>query len=107
MMFKKFSQELVKLLKKCFMSIGQCRSSSAKRGRLWVAFHQVSIKELPRLWSNFLVMLQIDCKEPLSYQTVNLLIFEELLKEHFGTPASNNPTNSKEDIVLSKDELMH
>ena len=30
--FKKFSQDLVKLLSKSFQSISKCRSNSAKRG---------------------------------------------------------------------------
>ena len=70
--FKKFSQDLVKLLSKSFQSISKCRSNS-KRGRLWTTFHKLSIKELPCLWSNLLVTLQIGCKEPLFYQTVNNL----------------------------------
>ena len=104
--FKKFNQDLVKLLKKPLMNkvTDKCRSSSAKRARLWTAFHKLSVKDLPHLWSKLYESLQIDCKEPLFYQTVNLLVFEELLKEHFKCTFESRK-DPREEILLSKDEL--
>lgn len=105
--FKKFSQELVKLLKKPFMSklTSKCRSCSGKRTRLWTAFHKLSVKDLPCVWSKLCKTLKIDCKEPLFSQTVNLLVFEELLKEHFKCTVLEGPKDAREEIELSKDEL--
>ena len=48
--------------------------------------------------------LQIGCKEPLFYQTVNILIFEEFLKDHFGA-GDTVPRDSREEIQFSRDEL--
>ena len=73
--------ELMDLLKSCFKDISKYRSSSAKRGHLWAVFHKLSVEELPRLWNNLFVLLQVNCREPLFYQTVNLILFEELLKD--------------------------
>ena len=82
----------------------KCRSSSAKRARLWTAFHKLFCeRSSPILWSKLYESLQIDCKEPLFYQTVNLLVFEELLKEHFKCTFESR--KDPREILLSKDEL--
>ena len=101
---KKFSQNLMRLLSKCFQTISKCRSTSSKRGRLWTEFHKLSIKELPHLWSNLQATLHIESKEPLFYQSVNLLIFEELLKNYFRA-GDTVQRESREEIQFSKDEL--
>ena len=52
----KFSSSLLSVLEKCLStclsSVGPCRSKSVQREKLWTAFHNLSIRELPKLWSD-------------------------------------------------------
>ena len=52
----------MKVLHECFksVSIGRCRSSSAKRARLWTALNEASIRELPKLWKNLYSKMGIE-----------------------------------------------
>ena len=108
--FKSFCQELVKVLQECFksVSIGRCRSSSAKRARLWTAFNEASIRELPMLCKDLYSKMGIEKLEPLFHQTVNLLVFEGFLKDYFKPSVSKehgSMDNATEGLQFSKDEL--
>ncbi len=103
-LLEKFSQELMDLLRSCFQDINKYRSSSTKRGHLWAAFHKLSVEEFPRLWSNLFLLLQVNCREPLFYQTVNLTLFEELLKDDAASKDKRIST-VREDIQYTKEQL--
>lgn len=108
--FSKFCEGLWKVLQECLQSVGKCRSSSAKRGRLWAAFNKVSIKELPKLWRDLYLKIGsgIDMPDPLFHQTVSLMVYEELLREYFkcGLRSSSGASSgTTEELEFSKDEL--
>ena len=54
--FDEFSSYLLSVLEKCFptclSSVGPCRSKSVQREKLWTTFHDLSVRELPKLWSD-------------------------------------------------------
>ena len=101
--FKKFSDYLVDTLRKNFRSAGRFRSRAAQREHLWTAFHRQSVKELPSKWKELYAALNIvDMAENLFHSTVNITVYEQLLRET--CPAQRSPMVSIE-AQLSKDEL--
>ena len=61
------------------------------------------MEELPPKWKELYTSLSIvDKAENLFHQTVNVVLYEQLLKEHF---AVERPPKSSTEIQLSKDEL--
>lgn len=83
--------------------MGKFRSSATKREYLWRAFHKLSVEELSSKWNELYSALSIvDLAESLFHQTVNLVVFEQLLKEHF---AFERPPNGTVEMQLSKDKL--
>jgi hypothetical protein len=101
--FNNFCAYLVGTLKKNFQVVGRCRSSATKREHLWRAFHKQSVEELPSKWNGLYRSLNLTDKvENLFDQTVNLVLYEQLLKEHFAV--ERTPKDTVE-IQLSKDEL--
>ena len=101
--FNNFCDYLVGTLKKNFQTVGRCWSSATKREHLWRAFHRQSIEELPSKWNGLYTALCLTYKvDNLFHQTVNLVIYEQLLKEHF---AVERAPQSTVEVQLSKDEL--
>ena len=89
--FDKFSSSLLSVLEKCLStclsSVGPCRSKSVQREKLWTAFHSLSIRELPKLWSELFTSGEdqghtIPKLSPLVYQNVNQRLYEDLIKSH-------------------------
>ena len=79
------------------------RTSAAKRDYLWRAFHRQSIEELPKKWKEFYEACNITAMaENLFHQTVNVSVYEKLLREK--CPPERSATACIE-AQLSKDEL--
>ena len=55
--FSGFCEDLVKVLGEMFQQIERCRSSAAKRERLWMAFHKLSVEKLPSMWKKLYTTL--------------------------------------------------
>lgn len=105
--FNNFCDYLVGTLRKNFQKVGRCRSSATKRERLWRAFHKQSVEELPPKWKELYTSLRlVDMDEKLFNQTVNVVVYEQLLKQHFladGTPKSS--VDDDQEVQMSKDEI--
>ena len=90
--FDKFSSSLLSVLEKCLstclLSVGPCRSKSVQREKLWTAFHNLSVRELPKLWSELFTGGHkeqghtIPKLSPLVYQNVNQRLYEDVIKSH-------------------------
>ena len=107
--FNSFCDDVVKTMRNSFQKVGRCRSNSTKRERLWRAFHKQSVEQLPSKWKKLYTSLNIEgMAEQLFDQTVNVVIYEQLMKEHFvlctGRP-SRNIGNRDQEVQLSKDEM--
>ena len=90
------------------VSIGRCKSSSAKMAKLWTAFNEAFIRELPKLWKYSYSKMGIEKLEPLFHQIVNIVVFERLLKDYFKPSVSKehgSMDNATERMQFSKDEL--
>lgn len=72
-----FAVKLMKLLEKNFTSAstGKCRSRNVVREKTWIAFHQLRISELPKLWTQFAPKLS-----PLVYQHATFKLYAEIVK---------------------------
>ena len=82
--FNHFCDYLVRTLRNNFQRVGKFRSSATKREHLWRAFHKLSVEELSSKWNELYSALSVvDLAESLFHQTVNLVVFKQLLKEHF------------------------
>ena len=101
--FNHFCAYLVGTLRKKFQTVSKFRSSATKREHLWRAFHELSVEQLSSKWKELYSTLGVlDLAESLFHQTVNLVVYEQLLKEHF---AVEPPPNGTVEVQLSKDEL--
>ena len=70
---------------------------------MWRAFHRQSVEALPSKWNGLYTSLSLTDKvDNLFHQTVNLVVYEQLLKEHF---AVERAPQSTVEVQLSKDEL--
>ena len=81
--FSGFCEDLVKVLGETFQQIERYRSSAAKRERLWMAFHKLSAEKLPSMWKKlYTTLMHTDESEQLFDQTVNVVVYEQLLKQY-------------------------
>ena len=103
--FDKFSTELTTLLRGTFHPSATNRSSAAKREKLWSVFHQLRLSELPKLWDDFLSLIEIRTSDQLLQQSVNQKVFEMLLPGQFSSPSPSHQRPDVQDSPLSKDEL--
>ena len=106
--FNSFCEDVVQIMRNCFLKLGRCRSNSTKRERLWRAFHKQSVEQLPSKWKTLYTSLNIKgVADQLFDQTVNVVIYEELMKEHFVscTGRSGPSRNCDHEVQLSKDEM--
>ena len=107
--FNNFCHDVVKMMRNCFQKVGRCRSNATKRERLWIAFHKQSVEEFPSKWKKLYTSLSIEgMADQLFDQTVNVVVYEQLMKEYFvscsGGP-SRNSRDCDQEIQLSKDEM--
>ena len=83
--FNKFSSSLLSVLEKCLStclsSAGPCRSKCVQREKLWTAFHSLSVRELPKLWSELFSGEEQGMMIPklslLVYQNVNQRLYKD------------------------------
>ena len=106
--FDAFSRDLTACLQRILETKSAYHSAAARREKLWIAFHQLRLTEIPRIWGKYITTLNIQSDHYLQ-QSANQKLFEMLLSSHFSTSRSGSsqhaqPTNSA-DTVLSKDEL--
>ena len=82
--FNSFCDETVSLLGSNFRHIGRYRSGASKREHLWHEFHKQLLEILPAKWKKLYTSLTllVDKAEQLFNQTVNVVVYEQLLKEH-------------------------
>ena len=92
--FDKFCLSLLAVLEKalsnCLSTAGPCRSKSVQREKLWTAFHNVSVCELPKLWCGLFEEQDsvIPKLSPLVYQNVNQRLYEDLVRSHMCSPST-------------------
>ena len=98
-----FSKYLLETLHSNLKSVGKCRSNAVKRERLWKSFHRQSMDILPQIWEKLHIEVGKG-KEQMLSQTINSVLFEDILKEYFAVSPSKMSTNS-EDVQFTKDEL--
>ena len=105
--FNTFCDCLVGTLRRNFQKVGRCRSNATKRERLWRSFHKQSVEELPSKWKNLYMSLSlVDVEENLFNQTVNVVVYKQLLKQHFAADRpSKGGVDADQEIQLSKDEM--
>ena len=65
------------------------RSAAARREKMWIAFHQVWLTEMPRIWEKYITTLNIQPDHFLQ-QSANQKLFEMLLSSHLSTPQSGS-----------------
>ena len=99
--FDKFSAELISNLKSVFTLLKKYR---AKRMKFWSEFHQLRIKKLPKLWTDFLSAMCIETDDQLLQQSVNQRAFEMFLPEQFSSQSCTHRA-STDNYSLNKDEL--
>ena len=91
-----------------FKQICWCRSEASKREHLWREFHKQSLEILPAKWKKLYTDLSplVGKAEQLFDQTVNAVVYGQLLKEHF---VASRPSRSSKSVVqelqLIKDEM--
>ena len=106
--FDAFALDLTACLRRILETESAYRSAAARREKMWIAFHQVRLTEMPRIWEKYITSLNIQPDHFLQ-QSANQKLFEMLLSSHLYTPQSGSsqhaqPTISS-DTVFSKDEL--
>ena len=101
-LFIEFSARLATAVRNTFRSSTTYRSSATKREKMWSAFHQLRLSELPTIWKDFLSSIEVDYDDQLLQQSVNQKLFESVLLEHFPPAADQNP---RDEEPLGKDEL--
>lgn len=106
--FDKFSSSLLSVLEKCvstcLSSARPCRSKSVQREKLWSAFHNVSVGELPKLWSELFSSGHIPKLSPLVYQNVHQRLYEDLIKSHVCSQSTGTCSSPTEVPPLTADE---
>ena len=103
--FDEFALEITTCLRSIVRPDVNYRSFAAKREKLWTAFHQIRLSEVPNIWDNFLSSQHM---QPDQYfqQSVTQTLFEKLLLSEFSSiSASSRQCPNAEDNLLSTDEL--
>lgn len=97
--FDEFAVKLMQLLEQhCTSALsGSSRSRSVLKEKAWIAFHQLRISELPKVWIHFTTKLS-----SLIYQHVNYKLYAELVKSKLCRSAP--PYSTHTDIQISEDE---
>ncbi len=92
-------------LRDCFQDLVQCRTNVMKREYLWRSFHKLSSEVLPCKWKSLFTTLGVQEKhDQLLCQTINTVLFEDMLIEYFEKPFEM-PKSDRSDTEFSKDEL--
>ena len=100
---EQFSGILMKTLLGPFSTVpSSCRSQQKKIEKIWSEFHMLRISSLPRLWNSCFSTLGIPSVDPLVIQSLNQILFEDLLRENIG--ACIPQVASTRISSLSKDE---
>ena len=104
--FDVLSVELTTCLRSIFQHDSAYRSSAARREKFWIAFHQLRLSEIPKIWDRFLSSQQMQ-SDKLLQQSVSQKLFEMLLRSQFSTTTASQRRSSQHshDAPLSKDEL--
>ena len=106
--FDAFVLDLTACLRHILETESAYRSAAARREKMWIAFHQVRLTEMPRIWEKYITSLNIQLDHFLQ-QSANQKLFEMLLSSHLSTPQSGSSQHaqpaSSSDTVFSKDEL--
>ena len=104
--FDVLSVELTTCLRSIFQRDSAYRSSAARREKFWIAFHQLRLSEIPKIWDRFLSSQQMQ-SDKLLQQSVSQKLFEMLLRSQFSTTTASQRRSSQHshDAPLSKDEL--
>ena len=99
-LFDKFSLTIVDALKKSLKELPN--SADAKREKVWREFHQMSVSQLPKLWKTFFTSMNLDNNQ-LFQQSVNMKVFQMLLKESFTSLSAGASGSSV--VQLTGDEF--
>ena len=104
--FNEFSVEITTCLRtrSTFQRDSTYRLSAARREKLWIAFHQLRLSEIPKTWDRFLSSQHMQ-SDKLLQQPVTQKLFEMLLHSHFSTSCQRRFSQHSQDTPLSKDEL--
>ena len=100
-----FCGKLCSLLRSCFATVHQRREEVAREKAL-TEFHGLRIRELPSLWTALFSNLSLNCVSPLLLQSVNRIMFEQMMVENFVEASYSNsvalvPTlNAEEENAL-------
>jgi len=104
--FDKFNEDLVMSLKNILDNSREYKSISTKREKLWCEFHCIRLHTLPAIWKHCYRALDIPHNQ-LVAQTVNLKLFESLLRAYFAknsdskammtTPTPSSTTSFSDD----------
>ena len=109
--FDAFCDELTACLRGIVEPNATYRSCAAKREKLWIAFHQIRISTIPKIWEKFLSSQGISQVDHFFLQSVTQKLFEMLLLREFSVAVAADMSNSssafgrKDDLSLSEDEL--
>lgn len=97
--FNTFCDYLVGTLRSTWVPI-QCNQN-----RLWRAFHKQSVEELPSKWKKLyrsLSLADVEEKFFIFNQTVNVVVYEQLLKQHFvADRPSKGDVDDDQEVQLS------
>ena len=89
--FNKFSKDLVISLKNMLDNSREYKSISTKKEKLWCEFHRIRLHTLPAIWKRCCRALDIPYNQ-LVAQTVNLKLFESLLRTYFAKISDSKAT---------------
>ena len=57
--FDAFALDLTACLRRILETESAYRSAAARREKMWIAFHQVRLTEMPRIWEKYITSLNI------------------------------------------------
>ena len=105
-LFDMFCQNLTADMKKLFAELShRIRSPSAKKAKLWSAFHELRQTQLPKLWHDLCCGLGLDESREQSFfmQSVNQELFQQMLANYFTERCSLK--SASQQVQLPPDEL--
>ena len=104
--FESFAEKLVDLLSRPVSdAVKLSCSQSAKRERMWKAFHRARSTTVEALWKTFLSNVHIDdLHDNLFFQLVVDYVFEEVIKKEFHT--SSTPTAPKKSLTRDEQNII-
>jgi len=98
--FDEFSVEITTCLRAIFQHNSTYRSSAARREKLWIAFHQLRLSEIPKIWDRFLSSQHMQ-SDKLLQQSVTQKLFEMLLRSQFSTSSQHRSSQHSQDTPLN------